>query len=119
MLQVIVGSFLWGGPKMKNKKGEASEGIRDSEHQSVENPVTPTTAPSSQNLTPTSSVGGVWAGSRQMDMMRNAHIDIDLMRGWQVSFVSFKSNVHIFRCFKATPLIFWSSMTEKNQLILG
>lgn len=80
-VQVIVGSFLLGGPKMKNKKGEASEGVRDSEHQSVENPVTPTTAPSSQNLTPTSSVGGIWAGSRQMDMMRNAHIDIDLMHG--------------------------------------
>lgn len=74
-----MGSFLWGGSKTKNKKGEASEGIRDLEHQTAENQVTPTTVPPSQNLSQTSSVG-VWPGSRQMDM-RNAHVDIDLMRG--------------------------------------
>ncbi|KAK4848998.1 hypothetical protein QYF36_019579 [Acer negundo] len=78
-VQVIVGSFLWGGSKMKNKKGEAPEGVRNLEHQTVDNPVTPTGVQQSQNLTPTSSVG-VWGGSQPMDM-RNAHIDIDLMRG--------------------------------------
>ncbi|KAJ0111373.1 hypothetical protein Patl1_00425 [Pistacia atlantica] len=78
-VQVIVGSFLWGGPKTKNKKGENPEGVRDLEHQTIDNPVTPTSVPSSHNLTPTSSVG-VWPGSRPMDM-HNPHVDIDLMRG--------------------------------------
>ncbi|KAL5792430.1 hypothetical protein ACOSP7_001024 [Xanthoceras sorbifolium] len=78
-VQVIVGSFLWGGSKTKNKKGEAPEGVRNLEHQTVDNPVTPTSVRPSQNLTSTSSVG-VWASSQPVDM-RNAHIDIDLMRG--------------------------------------
>ncbi|KAG6749497.1 hypothetical protein POTOM_046548 [Populus tomentosa] len=79
-VQVIVGSFLWGGgSKTKNKKVEGPEGARDSDHQTVENPVTPTSVQPSQNLTPTSSMG-VWPGSRQVDM-RSAHVDIDLMRG--------------------------------------
>ncbi|KAK2650326.1 hypothetical protein Ddye_017815 [Dipteronia dyeriana] len=78
-VQVIVGSFLWGGSKMKNKKGEAPEGVRNLEHLTVDTPMTPTSVQQSQNLTPTSSVG-VWGGSQPMDM-RNAHIDIDLMRG--------------------------------------
>lgn len=77
---MIVGSFLWGGgSKTKNKKVEGPEGARDSDHQTVENPVTPTSVQPSQNLTPTSSMG-VWPGSRQVDM-RSAHVDIDLMRG--------------------------------------
>jgi len=75
---VIVGSFLWGGgSKTKNKKVEGPEGASD--HQTVENPVTPTSVQPSQNLTPTSSMG-VWPGSRPVDM-RNTHVDIDLMRG--------------------------------------
>ncbi|XP_011036035.1 PREDICTED: uncharacterized protein LOC105133650 [Populus euphratica] len=79
-VQVIVGSFLWGGgSKTKNKKVEGPEGARDSDHQTVENPVTPTSVQPSQNLTPTSSMG-VWPGSRPVDM-RNTHVDIDLMRG--------------------------------------
>ncbi|OAY62312.1 AT-hook motif nuclear-localized protein 9 [Manihot esculenta] len=78
-VQVIVGSFIWGGSKTKNKKGEGPEGARDMDHQAVENPVTPTSVPPGQNLTPTSSVG-LWPGSQSLDM-RNAHVDIDLMRG--------------------------------------
>ncbi|XP_021904306.1 AT-hook motif nuclear-localized protein 9-like isoform X1 [Carica papaya] len=79
-VQVIVGSFLWGGSKMKNKKSEGSEGMRDVDHQTVDNnPVTPASVQSSQNLIPT-SVGGMWTGSRPMDMC-NTHVDIDLMRG--------------------------------------
>lgn len=77
--QVIVGSFLWGGSKTKNKKGEAQEGARESDHQTAENPVTPASVPPSQNLTPTSSVGA-WPASRPVDI-RNTHMDIDLMRG--------------------------------------
>ncbi len=80
-LQVIVGSFIWGGSKTKNKKKEASEGAIDSEHQTVDNPDALTSIPPTQNLSPISSVG-VWPASRAMDM-RNAHVDIDLMRGWQ------------------------------------
>ncbi|XP_044502015.1 AT-hook motif nuclear-localized protein 11-like [Mangifera indica] len=78
-VQVIVGSFLWGGLKTKNKKGEIPEGVRDREHQTIDNPVTSTSIPSSHNLTPSSSVG-VWPGSGPMDM-HNPHVDIDLMRG--------------------------------------
>ncbi|XWS35776.1 hypothetical protein CRYUN_Cryun20dG0024900 [Craigia yunnanensis] len=78
-VQVIVGSFLWDGSKTKKKKEGGQEGLRDSDNQSIDNLVaTPGISPS-QNLTPTSPAG-VWPGSRLMDM-RNAHIDIDLMRG--------------------------------------
>ncbi|KAF9668944.1 hypothetical protein SADUNF_Sadunf14G0056100 [Salix dunnii] len=78
-VQVIVGSFLWGGgSKTKSKKVEVP-GARDPDHQTEENPVTPTSVQPSQNLTPTSSMG-VWHGSRPVDM-RNTHVDIDLMRG--------------------------------------
>ncbi|XWS77053.1 hypothetical protein CRYUN_Cryun01aG0229600 [Craigia yunnanensis] len=78
-VQVIVGSFLWGGPKTKNKKGGGQEGLKDSDNQSVDNLVAPPGISPSQNLTPTSPAG-LWPGSRSMDM-RNTHIDIDLMRG--------------------------------------
>jgi hypothetical protein len=76
---VIAGSFLWGGSKTKNKKVEGAEVARDSDHQTVENPATPTSVQPSLNLTTTSSMV-VWPGSRSVDM-RNTHVDIDLMRG--------------------------------------
>lgn len=77
---MIVGSFIWGNSKTKNKMGESVEGAGDSERQTVDHPITtPTTVPASQNLTPASSMG-VWPGSRQLDM-RNSPVDIDLMRG--------------------------------------
>ncbi|KAJ4824905.1 hypothetical protein Tsubulata_007218 [Turnera subulata] len=80
-VQVIVGSFIWGASKNKNKKDVGAETTRESEHhQPVENQVTPTSIPPSQNLATTSSSVGVWPGSRSMDM-RNSHVDIDLMRG--------------------------------------
>ncbi|PON92058.1 PPC domain containing protein [Trema orientale] len=78
-VQVIVGSFLWGGSKTKNnKRQEAIEAPTDSDHQTVDNPLA-MSIPQNQSLTPTSSVG-VWPSSRALDM-RNAHVDIDLMRG--------------------------------------
>ncbi|WCJ22810.1 AT-hook motif nuclear-localized protein 11 [Euphorbia peplus] len=78
-VQVIVGSFIWGGSKTKNKK-EGIEGGRDMDHhQTVENPVTPSNIPPNQNLTSPSSVG-LWPSQQSMDM-RNSHVDIDLMRG--------------------------------------
>ncbi|XP_024027686.1 AT-hook motif nuclear-localized protein 9 [Morus notabilis] len=79
-VQVIVGSFLWGGSKTKNRKRqEPIEAPTDSDHQEADNPLAMNSIPQNQNLTPTSSVG-VWPASRALDM-RNAHVDIDLMRG--------------------------------------
>ena len=77
MNQVIVGSFLCGGPKTKSKKGGGQEGLKDSDNQSVDDLVAPPGISPSQNLTPTSPAG-VWPGSLSMDM---PHVDIDLMRG--------------------------------------
>ncbi|GKU96871.1 hypothetical protein SLEP1_g10054 [Rubroshorea leprosula] len=76
-VQVIVGSFFWGGSKTKSKKGEGQV-IKDLDDQAVDNLLTPTSVMPSQNLSP--SPTSVWPGSRSIDM-RNAHVDIDLMRG--------------------------------------
>ncbi|KAF8413159.1 hypothetical protein HHK36_001134 [Tetracentron sinense] len=78
-VQVIVGSFVYGGSKTKKKAGAGPECGGDSDLQTDDKSVNPTSAPPSQSLTPTSAMG-VWPGSRSVDM-RNAHIDIDLMRG--------------------------------------
>lgn len=78
---MIVGSFLWGGLKSKNKKKEGSEGAVESDHQGVvHNPVALNSISPNQNLTPTSSLSPWPAASRSLDM-RNSHVDIDLMRG--------------------------------------
>ncbi|CAA7016925.1 unnamed protein product [Microthlaspi erraticum] len=81
-VQVIVGSFIWAAPKIKNKKreeeaSEIAQGTND--HQALNNnnnnnnTNVPHQQPPSQNL--------IWStGSRQIDM-RHAHADIDLMRG--------------------------------------
>lgn len=75
-----MGSFLWGGSKTKNsKRQEPIEAPTDSDHQEADNPLAMNSIPQNQNLTPTSSVG-IWPASRALDM-RNAHVDIDLMRG--------------------------------------
>ncbi|GLU00665.1 hypothetical protein SLE2022_180140 [Rubroshorea leprosula] len=76
-VQVIVGSFLWGGSKTKKKKGD-DQVIKDPEDQTVDNLFTPTSVVPSQNLSP--SPTSVWPGSRSIDM-RTTHVDIDLMRG--------------------------------------
>ncbi|KAK7295062.1 hypothetical protein RJT34_17965 [Clitoria ternatea] len=81
-VQVIVGSFIWGGSRIKNKKKEGSEGAEvavESDHQGVHNPVALNSISPNQNLTPTSSLSP-WSTSRPLDM-RNSHVDIDLMRG--------------------------------------
>ncbi|KAF7826033.1 AT-hook motif nuclear-localized protein 9-like [Senna tora] len=78
-VQVIVGSFLWGGSKTKNKKKDVEEVAVESDHQAVHNPIAMNNIMANQNLTPTSSIGA-WPASRAMDM-RNSHVDIDLMRG--------------------------------------
>ncbi|CAI0472150.1 unnamed protein product [Linum tenue] len=82
-VQVIVGSFIWGGPKTKNKKREEGSelGGRESEQLAIENPVSPTSVPPShhQNLGGPASPQSMWPGSRSLDM--HGHHDIDLMRG--------------------------------------
>ncbi|CAN1308764.1 AT-hook motif nuclear-localized protein 9 [Linum perenne] len=92
-VQVIVGSFIWGGPKTKSKKPEGSESGRGSEYHhhlmqtNIENPVSPTSVnvpqPSSQNLAPPSPAAAavMWPGSRTHDIHHGHHHDIDLMRG--------------------------------------
>lgn len=81
-VQVIIGSFMWGGPKTKNKKNEDSEdqevGVEENHHHGVHNPAAMNSMSPNQNLTPTSL--NSWPASRPLDM-RNSHIDIDLMRG--------------------------------------
>lgn len=82
-VQVMIGSFLWGRLKAKNKKKESSEdaeGTVESDHQGAHNPAALNSISPNQNLTPTSSLSPWSAASRQMDM-GNSHADIDLMRG--------------------------------------
>ncbi|XP_042480968.1 AT-hook motif nuclear-localized protein 9-like [Macadamia integrifolia] len=79
-VQVIVGSFVYGGSKAKNKTVAGAQSGPDSDLPTDDkSPVPPTSAPSNQTMTATSSMGG-WPGSRLVDM-RNSHIDIDLTRG--------------------------------------
>ncbi|OIW04811.1 hypothetical protein TanjilG_15324 [Lupinus angustifolius] len=81
-VQVIIGSFIWGGSKAKKMRKEASEGAEvamESDHQAAHNPATVNSMSPNRNFTPTSSPIP-WPASRQLDM-RNSHIDIDLMRG--------------------------------------
>ncbi|KAK8718334.1 hypothetical protein V6N13_045571 [Hibiscus sabdariffa] len=79
-VQVIVGSFAWGGSKTKNKKAGGQDGLKDSDNQSVDDLVAPPGISQTQNLTP-SLPAGVWPGPQSMDMRNNSHVDIDLMRG--------------------------------------
>ncbi|KAK7274474.1 hypothetical protein RIF29_15565 [Crotalaria pallida] len=81
-VQVIIGSFIWGGSKAKKMRKEASEGAEvamEPDHQAVHNPVALNSISPNQNFTPSSSPSP-WPASRPLDM-RNSHIDIDLMRG--------------------------------------
>ncbi|XP_068645753.1 AT-hook motif nuclear-localized protein 9-like [Aristolochia californica] len=78
-VQVIVGSFIYGGTKSKSKPESNPESGVEVEHAIGEKSPTPTSGAPSQSLSPTSMMGG-WPGSRPMDM-RNTHIDIDLTRG--------------------------------------
>ncbi|KAL1192126.1 AT-hook motif nuclear-localized protein 9 [Cardamine amara subsp. amara] len=84
LVQVIVGSFIWAAPKIKNKKREeeASEVVQDTDnHQALDNNNNNTVSPVPQQAHQQPSQNLIWStGSRQMDM-RHAHADIDLMRG--------------------------------------
>lgn len=74
-VQVIVGSFVCGSSKTKATDGQSLGSAGDLDQQTVDNSVTITSFPPSQNLTSTSSMG-TWPGSVHM-----AHADIDLMHG--------------------------------------
>ncbi|WOL00192.1 AT-hook motif nuclear-localized protein 9-like isoform X2 [Canna indica] len=78
-VQVTVGSFIYAGSKTKNKAKASNETGPESEIPVAEKQSSPYSALSNQNITPSPVMGG-WPGSRQLDM-RNAHVDIDLMRG--------------------------------------
>ncbi|KAF9623915.1 hypothetical protein IFM89_006642 [Coptis chinensis] len=75
-VQVVVGSFLYGGSKTKNKGAADPE----SSHPTGDKSATPTALPLNQNLTP-SSATSAWPGSRPIDMRSAVQIDIDLTRG--------------------------------------
>ncbi|PIA49455.1 hypothetical protein AQUCO_01300337v1 [Aquilegia coerulea] len=77
-VQVVVGSFLFGGSKMKNKGANAESGP-DSDNLIDDTSATPTSFPPSQTLT-TSAVSP-WPVSRPMDMRNAVQLDIDLTRG--------------------------------------
>ncbi|MQL94335.1 hypothetical protein Taro_026993 [Colocasia esculenta] len=82
-VQVIVGSFMYGGTKPKNKPKPVTDSAGSELDLPVgggggDKPMTPTSStPPSQGLNPVLSG---WPGSRQVDI-RNTHIDIDLTRG--------------------------------------
>lgn len=65
-VQVIVGSFLWGSSKAKNKAGASLEGSGDVDRLTSNNPIAPASTLSIHNIAPISSVGG-WPG---IDLMR-------------------------------------------------
>ncbi|KAJ4784635.1 AT hook motif DNA-binding family protein [Rhynchospora pubera] len=77
-VQVIIGSFVYLGPKAKNKDEESLEGEAgaETEYASANRPNTPV---SNQNANPAPVVMG-WPGPTQMEN-RPGRIDIDLARG--------------------------------------
>lgn len=82
-LQVIVGSFLCGGSKTKNKEGPSAnntESVQEPDQQG-ERTGTPTSLPITQTHTPTSSMMSSWPAPRPGDMRNAVQLDIDLTRG--------------------------------------
>lgn len=80
---MVVGSFLWGGSKAKNKKKEGPKGVAaaESNHEGVvHSPVALNSISPNQNQTPTPPSLSPWTASRPLDM-RNSHVDINLMHG--------------------------------------
>ncbi|KAH7690711.1 AF0104/ALDC/Ptd012-like protein [Dioscorea alata] len=75
-VQVVVGSFIYGGSKQKSKAKTNQDPGMDSELQIGDKPGTTSGGLPIQSPPPVMT----WPGSRQIDM-RNAHIDIDLTRG--------------------------------------
>ncbi|RZR79701.1 hypothetical protein BHM03_00005507 [Ensete ventricosum] len=78
LLQVIVGSFIYAGSKVKSKVKASNETGTESELEATRYGGVAYAEFPSENLTPPVMAG--WPASRQLDM-RNAHMDIDLTRG--------------------------------------
>ncbi|OAY74114.1 AT-hook motif nuclear-localized protein 9 [Ananas comosus] len=76
-VQVIVGSFMYGGTKAKNKASSSQDPGAEPDSPIGATSSTPTITPPNQNLTP---VMGGWSSSRHLEI-RPGHIDIDLTRG--------------------------------------
>lgn len=73
-VQVIVGSFMYGGGKSKSKAKMNKEAAEAAEQAEADKQSTPPTSLPSQSHAAASIMGG-WTSAR------NAHVDIDLMRG--------------------------------------
>lgn len=75
----MIGSFLYGGTKTKNKI--ISHVLEQDRRNDVENVTTdPSSIEERQPIQITNPVVSGWSGSKPMDM-RNFHTDIDLTRG--------------------------------------
>lgn len=80
-IQVVVGSFLYGGgPKTKNKGADNTESGPDSHNQTGGHSATPASLPPNQNSTPISTIS-TWPSPRPVDMRNSVQFDIDLTRG--------------------------------------
>lgn len=80
-VQVVVGSFLYGGgSKTKNKGGNNTESGPDSHNQTGDNSAAPGSLSPSQNPAPTSTMN-TWPSPRPVDMRNAVQFDIDLTRG--------------------------------------
>ncbi|KAL5727507.1 hypothetical protein ACHQM5_000694 [Ranunculus cassubicifolius] len=83
-IQVVVGSFLCGGSKTKNKEGTAAnntESAQEADQQASEHTATPTSLPITQTHTQTSTMMSSWPAPRPIDMRNTVQLDIDLTRG--------------------------------------
>lgn len=78
LVQVVVCTFVYGGSKTKTKQLAGPKDNEGSEAQHSDKLATPTSAPPTQNYTP--SMPGIWPGSRSIEL-RNPHTGIDLTRG--------------------------------------
>ncbi|KAK7318251.1 hypothetical protein RJT34_02950 [Clitoria ternatea] len=79
-VQVVLCSFVYGGPKTKAKQGTNTNDDESSEPQQSDKLASPASAPPNQNYIP--STTSVWPGSRPTDLKSvHAHTGIDLTRG--------------------------------------
>ncbi|PKA53921.1 Putative DNA-binding protein ESCAROLA [Apostasia shenzhenica] len=79
-VQVMVGSFTYGGSKSKGKNKANQEGA-EADQLAEDKRGTPSSSLPGQSHASSSLLGGWAIAARQQPDIRNAHIDIDLMRG--------------------------------------
>lgn len=78
-MQVVACSFVYGGPKAKNKAESEATDEKYLLEQSAEKSLTQVSAAPSQSLTPNSGAS-VWTLGSRLDI-KNSQADIDLTRG--------------------------------------